>query len=260
MASLLLLHTCESDGTAQANASYLVRIGAEPHWVFDPRFGVEEAIHLVPYTEAGKALRNLDGGVETNRREQDNAEGVDVIQVEIVGYAAQVGGYDDAWYRNLRTFLLEVCAATGVPYVFPRRFAVRYGDDGVRCTPDEWNDPELVGIVGHCHAPENDHWDPGDLDLSRLTAPQELDVQLSDTINIKDANAPTGRNDAPVSAIMAWTIEGVNELLELVRGLGARVADLEAQVATNAPVAGDSVDYARLAAAVSDMLAARLAS
>jgi len=192
MASLLLLHTCESDGTARANASYLVRIGAEPHWVFDPRFGVDEAIHLVPYTRAGKALRNLDGGVETNRREQDNAEGVDVIQVEIVGYAAQVGGYDDAWYRNLRTFLLEVCAATGVPYVFPRRFAVRYGDDGVRYTPDEWNDPELVGIVGHCHAPENDHWDPGDLDLSRLTnspedddmTPEQLAHALGGTLNL----------------------------------------------------------------------------
>ena len=263
MASLLLLHTCESDGTAQANAEYLVRIGAEPHWVFDPRFGVDEAIHLVPYTQAGKALRNLSGGVETNRREQDNAEGVDIIQVEIVGYAAHVAGYDDAWYRHLRTFLLEVCAATGVPYVFPRRFAVRYGDDSVRYTPGEWNDPELVGIIGHCHAPENDHWDPGDLDLSRLTAPpQEPDVQLSDTINIKDANAPTGRNDAPVASIMAWTIEGVNELLELVRGLADRVAHLEAQVVAGAPVDRDvdSVDYVRLAAAVSDMLAARLSS
>lgn len=177
MASLLLLHTCESDGTAQANAEYLVRIGAEPHWVFDPRFGVDEAIMLLPYTQAGKALRNLAGGVETNRREQDNADGVDIIQVELVGYADQVGGYDDAWYRNLRAFITEICAATGVPYVFPRRFASRYGED-VRFTPGEWNDPELKGVLGHCHAPENDHWDPGLLDLARLTEDDMTDAQM----------------------------------------------------------------------------------
>lgn len=196
MASLLLLHTCESEGTAEANAEYLVRIGAAPHWVFDPRFGVDEAIHLVPYTQAGKALRNLPGGVETNRRERDNAEGVDIIQVELVGYAAHVAGYDDAWYAHLRTFLLEICAATGVPYVFPRRFAVRYGDDSVRYTPGEWNDPELVGIVGHCHAPENDHWDPGQLDLARLTAPTATPTEDDEMLGlIHHPNPRPGRSD-----------------------------------------------------------------
>lgn len=211
MASLLLLHTCESEGTAEANAEYLVRIGAEPHWVFDPRFGVDEAIHLVPYTQAGKALRNLPGGVETNRRERDNAAGVDIIQVEIVGYAAHVGGYDDAWYRHLRTFLLEICAATGVPYVFPRRFAVRYGDDSVRYTPGEWNDPELKGIVGHCHAPENDHWDPGELDLARLAPTFEEIIMAGNCIEPTTPVTVSGNQYNAVD-VLGWLLEGVNAI------------------------------------------------
>lgn len=207
MASLLLLHTCESDGTATANAEYLVRIGAEPHWVFDPRFGVDEAIQLLPYTQSGKALRNLSGGVETNRRERDNAAGVDIIQVEIVGYADQVGGYDDAWYAHLRTFLLEVCASTGVPYVFPRRFATSYGDNA-RCTFDEWNDPDLRGVVGHCHAPENDHWDPGDLDITRL-APASIEEIIMACLEPSTPITVSGHQYATVD-VLGWILEGVN--------------------------------------------------
>jgi hypothetical protein len=208
MASLLLLHTCESDGTAEANAEYLVRIGAEPHWVYDPRFGTDEAIQLLPYTQSGKALRNLAGGVETNRREQDNANGVDIIQVEIVGYADQVAGYDDAWYAHLRQFIAEICAATGVPVVFPRRFAASYGDD-VRFTPGEWNDPALTGIIGHCHAPENDHWDPGLLDVARLTP-----TALEDLMACLEPTTPitvSGNQYAAVD-VLGWILEGVNAI------------------------------------------------
>lgn len=207
MASLLLLHTCESDGTAEANAEYLVRIGAEPHWVFDPRFGLDEAIQMLPYTQAGKALRNLAGGVETNRREQDKAAGVDIIQVELVGYADRVAGYDDAWYAHLRAFIAEICAATGVPHIFPRRFATRYGDD-VRYTPGEWNDPALRGVIGHCHAPENDHWDPGPLDVARLqpTTPAPTHTEDDMQWRILAPAGSTAKFIAPMSPLPDGTL------------------------------------------------------
>lgn len=173
MASVVLLHTCESESTAKQNAAYLLSTGNVPHIVFDPRFGQDEQIRLLPFNQRGKALMNLPGGVETNNRDTDGQPGPDVVQVELVGYASRVAGYDDAWYRSLRTFLLNLCVEVGVPYVFPRRFAQSYGDN-VRLSFAEWN--AAAGVLGHCHVPENDHWDPGPLDLARLAPPTPIVV------------------------------------------------------------------------------------
>lgn len=208
MPSLLLLHTCESEATARQNAEYLVRVGAEPHWVFDPRFPVDEAIQLLPYTATGKALRNLPGGVETNRRDVDGDGLVDIVQVELVGYAGAVAGYDDAWYRNLRTFLLNLCAELDVNYVFPRRFAQSYGDN-VRLSFDEWN--TATGILGHCHVPENDHWDPGPLDLSRLAPPQPITVpppEDPDMLRLLVVDDPAGAQLMFTGDTVAWIANG----------------------------------------------------
>lgn len=164
---IILLHTCESLASAKANADYLVRTGNPSHFVFDPRNN--DSIQLLPIGQPGKALRNARGGVETNNRERDSAPGNDVIQVELVGHANQVAGYDDSWYANLRTWLLAMCYSSGVPYRFPRRFPNDSFDAAnVRFTHAEWDDPALAGIIGHCHVPENDHWDPGPLDIGRL--------------------------------------------------------------------------------------------
>lgn len=256
MASLILLHTCESEGTVSSNAAYLRNIRAEPHWVIDPRFALDEAIQMLPHTVPAKALVNAAGGVETNRREVDGDGRVDVIQVEIVGYAASVAGYDDAWYRNLREFLGRRCAELGIPYVFPRRFAESYGDAvNVRCTPAEWLDPNLVGIVGHCHAPENDHWDPGPLDLARLAPesfiPQEdPDVQLTD-----QTTAGWTVND-----VWLWTLQRANEASTKLDTLLARVAAVEARLSDPSGAVTAAVDEDRVAELVAAKLAARLAS
>lgn len=215
MPSLLLLHTCESEATARQNVEYLVRVGAEPHWVFDPRFPVDEAIQLLPYTATGKSLRNLPGGVETNRRDVDADGLVDIVQVELVGYAGAVAGYDDAWYRNLREFLGARCASLGILYRFPRRFAESYADAAnVRCSVEEWLDPALTGIIGHCHAPENDHWDPGPLDLARL-APQSLIPQeVADIMACIEPTTPVTVSGRQYNAVdvLGWLLEGVNAI------------------------------------------------
>lgn len=256
MAAIILLHTCESEGTARANAEYLVRNGLEPHWVFDPRFGLDEAIQLLPYSVTGKALRNLAGGVETNRREADRMAGVDVVQVELVGYAAAVAGYDDAWYRNLRAFLATLCVVLDVPYRFPRRFAQDYGDARrVRLTNDEWLDPELTGILGHCHAPESDHWDPGPLDLQRLAPesfiPQEdPDVQLTDQTTLGHS----------VNDTLNWTLQRSNETATKLDTVLARLAAVEAKLADHTGVVTAAVDEERIAELVAAKIAARLAS
>lgn len=159
--SCVVLHSTESDpGTCDAVARYLVRMGYEPHEVFDPSNG--DGVILLPMNVPGKALMNLPGGVETNNRGG-------VYQIEIVGRAVDVPNYDDNWYARLKTRLLEVCEFTGTPYVFPLPFEPypqSYGQNLVRMTFDDW----LVfeGICGHQHVCENDHGDPGALDVERL--------------------------------------------------------------------------------------------
>lgn len=256
MTSIILLHTCESEGTASSNAAYLRNIGAEPHWVLDPRFPLTEAIQLVPYTAAGKALRNLAGGVETNRREADGAGGVDVVQIEIVGYAAKVANYDDAWYRNLRTFLTQLCAELGVPYRFPRRFAQDYGDARrVRLTNDEWLDPGLTGIVGHCHAPEQDHWDPGPLDLARL-APESFIPQEDPDMQLTDQTT-AGHT---VNDVLLWSLQRGNEAAQKLDAVLARIGALEAAVGGTTGTIPAAVNEDRIAELVAAKIAARLAS
>jgi hypothetical protein len=160
----VVLHTTESNpGTCEAVAAYLVRMGYESHEVFDPSNG--DLIQLLPPSEPGKSLVNLPGGVETNRRGG-------VYQIEIVGRAVDVPNYDDAWYERLRVRLLVICNFTGTPYVFPLPFQPypqSYGKNLVRLNYDDWQTVE--GLVGHQHVPENDHGDPGALDITRLQPP-----------------------------------------------------------------------------------------
>lgn len=180
----VVTHSTESDpGTCEAVARYLVEMGYEPHEVFDPSNG--DGAILLPVTSPGKALVNLPGGVETNRRG-------DVYQIEIVARAVDVPNYDDVWYERLRVRLTEICAMTGAPYVFPLPFQPypqSYGKNLVRMTYDEW----LVfeGICGHQHVPENDHGDPGALDITRLQPPAK-DDDMPDYIirDARDSNHP----------------------------------------------------------------------
>ena len=151
---LICLHTTESDpGSLSGVVNYLnSRPSSLPHTAYDPSTG-EEHIFL-DAGQSARALRNLPGGVETNNRPGG------VFQVEIVGRAAECGGYDDEWYSNLQAYLAQWATILGVEYHFR--------PDPTRLTADQWMDPNLSGIVGHVHVPENDHSDPGTLDLSRL--------------------------------------------------------------------------------------------
>jgi hypothetical protein len=176
----VVLHTTESNpGTCEAVAAYLVRMGYESHEVFDPSNG--DLIQLLPPSEPGKSLVNLPGGVETNRRGG-------VYQIEIVGRAVDVPNYDDAWYERLRVRLLVICNFTGTPYVFPLPFQPypqSYGKNLVRLNYDDWQTVE--GLVGHQHVPENDHGDPGALDITRLQ--KDDDMTIDDLVKALGSNA-----------------------------------------------------------------------
>ncbi len=212
--SVVVLHSTESNpGTCDAVARYLIRMGYEPHEVFDPSNG--DGAVLLAKSEPGKALMNLPGGVETNRRGG-------VYQIEIVGRAVDVPNYDDAWYERLRKRLVEVCEFTGTPYVFPLPFQPypqSYGKNLVRMTFDEWLTFE--GICGHQHVPENDHGDPGALDVQRLREDDDMPTPAE----IWNHEVTYDGTTAPMWLWLMWTKDEVTRPDLLTKRVSDAVAE-----------------------------------
>lgn len=129
--------------------------GADVHAVFDPLNG--RLTQLLPFDTAGRGLAHPTGP-ETNR--------ANVIQVELIGFSAvaeaqRVGapvaravpkwGRDE--YRRLAALAVLIEHRHAVPrHAAPFHRPVRMGGaEFVR----------FAGHVGHCHVPNNDHFDPG---------------------------------------------------------------------------------------------------
>jgi hypothetical protein len=151
----LLLHSTEGGSIAGAVAAY----EKNNSW---PTLTVDMPERRIAQHNAGtvaaRALRNEAGGVQTNR------EGTVLIQVEIVGFAGTPSslGSDDDWAWFGRT-VFAWARDLGVPM---RRanfmaYPASYGKSAVRMTAGEWD--AFSGILGHQHAPENSHGDPGDV-------------------------------------------------------------------------------------------------
>ncbi|AUG87152.1 endolysin [Streptomyces phage Attoomi] len=152
-------HTTESgngsDATFKAVADYLVRIGAEPHFLYDPV--TDRLAQFGPLTESARALKN-DGGTRTNRT------GRVCIQVEVMARAAKP--FTSYWRpgKNFRA-MMRAIRSHGVPDVWPAgKLAAQYGD-GHR-PRDVWL--TRGGHYGHSNVPGNDHWDPGAIDKAAL--------------------------------------------------------------------------------------------
>jgi hypothetical protein len=126
-----------------------------------PHFQVDYAGKVWQFLDtavAAKSLRNLSGGVETNR---DSA-----IQIEIVGFAAKPNEHPAEQMNALKALMRWLEANTGIKPVGPGKpFATSYGQN-VRFTNAQWD--SFNGWCGHCHVPENDHWDPGAIDINFL--------------------------------------------------------------------------------------------
>ena len=141
---------------------------------------------------AARALRNEDGGVQTNRDT--------VYQWELVGtcdpaYAAK---YPDAykWYDaddwaldQLSVMIANVAVVKGVllqaPVFLP--YPSSYGNkNGQRFSLSQWDN--FNGVCGHQHVPENVHGDPGSLNVARM-----LGQAVPDPISIVVPPVPVNR-------------------------------------------------------------------
>lgn len=174
----LLLHSTEGSTIEGAVGAYRAR-NVWPHLTVDcPR---RRAVQHLPLQLAGRSLKNKAGGVETNRAGQY------LVQIELVGFAGRphtIGDVDDLdWFA--REVVRPIHEATGVPLhsvVDWVPYPASYGEGArQRVAASRWAD--LSGIVGHQHAPENDHGDPGALDVARIIATatsQEDDMPLTE--------------------------------------------------------------------------------
>lgn len=134
------------------------------------------------WNRSARALENRPGGVETNT--------LNVFQVEIIGtcdpryrktWGTMTAGVDYFYIPDLPQWAIDELAkipawlhqvSPAFPIVdgAPRGwlpYPASYGNDnGQRMTTAEWNAGR--GMIGHQHARENDHGDPGDLDVPAI--------------------------------------------------------------------------------------------
>jgi LysM repeat protein len=153
-----------------------------------------------PFSSRATTLADTSGGVRTNR--------LWVYQVEVVGTCDdkwKSGKYGwlhvDNWPDWYRDAVAELMADWEDWFGIPRKSTVTW-----RAYPGSYGRSasqrlsgstfaSYTGWLGHQHAPENSHGDPGDLDIKDLfarmagsptqtTTPTEDDVKLSDQMDV----------------------------------------------------------------------------
>lgn len=157
---VLVIHTTEGSTLAAAEAAYRAK-RVVPHFTAD-YYGRRFAQH-VDTNRSASALRNLAGGVETNREGR-------VIQIELVGFADQTHRYSDDRLAWEGAILAEIIERENIPPTHPTFVGRDAGTIATTTAPqrmsaDRWR--RFSGICGHQHVPENTHWDPGAYPLDR---------------------------------------------------------------------------------------------
>jgi N-acetylmuramoyl-L-alanine amidase len=140
-------HTTEGANAAGAFSAFR-RDKSDPHFTVDES-GIYQHIDTAI---AARSLANPSGGVQTNR---DGA-----IQIEVVGFAHRPKS--KATLRNVARLCRWIEAQHGVPLIWPNglpKIAVNGKDPGGH-NRNASNWESKGGHYGHCHVPENIHWDP----------------------------------------------------------------------------------------------------
>jgi hypothetical protein len=150
-----VIHKTEGSSVSGAIGAYR-SANSWPHFTVGTAGDVHQHLAL---SRAGRALQNLSGGVETNRG--------GAIQIELVGYSKNAS-LPSAQELAMKALMRWIEANAGVQQYGPRFGGQeQYGQRN----PFEFSHSYWIsfnGWCGHQHVPENSHWDPGALDLSRL--------------------------------------------------------------------------------------------
>ena len=167
-ADIVVIHTTEGMGWPGYSGG-----GDAPHATIQaiPGVGILVREHI-PEEQYAKALMNLPGGVETNRR--------GCLQYEFMGTcdpASKARMYfwpeaDDTVLKAVADYLRSKMVRWAIPFQAPafQAYSASYGPLGgtnkVRMSGSTWN--AYQGIVGHQHVPENVHGDPGAFPVAKL--------------------------------------------------------------------------------------------
>lgn len=149
--------------------------GSAPNFTVAPDFTNKRAVWYqhFDFDESSRALRNLGGGVSTNT--------LNVCQVEIVGTCDPMAHKKwsathlytpelPIWFKDeLAEFLAWAHLKHGVKLqsgLTWKPYPSSYGATATRMTFDQWEN--FYGVCGHQHVPENDHGDPGNIDIGYI--------------------------------------------------------------------------------------------
>lgn len=207
-----------------------------------PNVGVKVRQHI-PLDQAGFALRNLAGGVETNTD--------CILQIELVGSCRKGGpgyywpGADDAVLRGLGGYVLRpVSQILGIPMKALRfqAYDASYGPRGVtntvRLSGAAFD--TYTGWLGHQHVPENVHGDPGafpwDRMMQLLEEDGDMDWNQKVTIDAQQAaalNLTRGTDNqlkagdaVEVGWLIAWGGARGAQVYDTVKNIRTRVDQL----------------------------------
>ena len=159
----IVLHVIEGS----ANPSMIEGHAYPPHWWYNP--STRTRYETVPLNRSAFALeRPAWSGVETNKAR--------AFQVEIEGRSAETPDWPLEWLDAIaEDVIVPLCqeadrmgspidlSAVPAPGVIGGSASI-YGPQ--RMTEAEWR--AFRGICGHRHVPNNEHWDPGALDVKRI--------------------------------------------------------------------------------------------
>lgn len=170
------LHTTEGSGWPTYQGWKV-----NPHATIMPNPGVGVTVRQhIPFSGSSFALRNLDGGVQTNRDY--------VFQFELIGTCEKGGpgyywpGADDAVLLDLFDKVIEpLSKAFGIPLVARdfKAYPSSYGNSSVRMSGAAFDN--YSGWLGHQHVPENAHGDPGAFPWDRMIQlVEDRDMPLTD--------------------------------------------------------------------------------
>lgn len=159
----IVLHTTESNfGTMGPLVNFFQRNPCStPQFAIDPGNG--RKVQFIPMDWSAAALRGGRNGYQTNRG--------CAIQVEIIGRAQEASSWGDEVLQFIGEFIADVIRA-GAPVNideianFNLSGTLATENSPQRFHPEVWK--RFNGICGHVHVPFNDHYDPFNLNVTRI--------------------------------------------------------------------------------------------
>jgi hypothetical protein len=156
-----VFHTIEGEPSADAFRRLAADHATPPHLWAMPSANL--LLQTVPLNRSAYALAR-PGSTQTNR--------LQAVQVELWGFAAKMAGASQATLDWLADRVLAPVARMvpiNLDNVRPPGGEYCYGSGSpCRMRPEEW--ARFDGVCGHKDVPDNDHWDPGGLNMAAIAA------------------------------------------------------------------------------------------